>query len=227
MMNNTNRIRVVSISIIALAVVGYILVKLLLLPATEQMRTSKKTLADYNNLFTNEAQAKLQILATVETSTRNPVSNYAFDSRYHVKVFKIDLANSGTLDQLLTEKKEHSDRISGFVNPMVHNSYFEMSYMTGKPGPASKINFRLEGDSIQTTGKNDSLVCYYLKIGTFGIGYNDDPGNDIWGSAANEGPIPISIGFIKKGKFIYFILLHVDQGSQVMPHQVLWDMFKK
>jgi hypothetical protein len=226
-MKKNSRQFVLTISVVFVIVVAYILIKLLSLPKTEHLHTLKAALPEYNELFTAEIQSKLQILATVETSSREPVSNYDYDSKYHIKVFKIDLVHAAGLDQMLIERREHTDRLSGFVNPMVHNSFFEMSYMTGKRGPVSKVNFRFDGDTIEKVGKTDSIACYYLKIGTFAVGYDKEAANDIWGSAADNGPIPVSVAFIRKQKFLYLILLNVDRGPQTMQHRALWDILKK
>jgi hypothetical protein len=225
-MQNTTRLRIIVVIVTFILVVGFIFTKMIFAMINEHMKSSNKVITEYNDLFTKEAQSKLKILATVETSTRNPVSNYEYDEGFHLKVFKMNLANSDNLEKIINEKNQHANRISDVVNPLVDKPFFEMSYRTGKPDSVSKLNFTFEGDAIQRIAKNDSLACYYLKIGTFAVGYNNDPDNDIWGSAADQGEIPISVLFLKKRRSLYLIFIHVDQGTQEMAPDILYKMIK-
>lgn len=220
-MKSSIRINAIVVIITLCIVMGIIFLRLIFATLNQHIQTSKAALAEYDNLFATEAKRKLKIVVTAKSATRNPVSNYTYNERFNIEVFKIDLTGDKSLKEILLEKNKHAEEISGILHPEVDNSFFIMKTRIGKVDTTSVINFTFEGDSIQTIAKNDSIACYYLKIGTFSVGYDNNPQVDIWGSQVDEGKVPISIAFLKKKKTIYFLLLHVKMGKQEMTPDIL------
>jgi len=172
--------------------------------------TSSKTVFDaYNNLFSKSAQEKLKILSTIQSKHREPESNYVYDSSYNVFVFRVKLADSIELEKIINIKNENSViSLKAVYRALPSPDNFEIDKKEGKTDSVAKLNYRFEGSPIRTIAKNDSVICQYLKFKNMSVSYNDDNTTyDIIAKVNDSRDIPISVEFIKRGGFLYIMLL--------------------
>lgn len=187
--------------------------------------SSKIPLAEYNNLFNQDAQGKLQILATVISRNRKPVSTYVYDKRYNICVFKVILLKDSDLKSIINYQNETSNKSLNAVYSNLPSFNFGMSIRIGKSVTVTTVHFRFNGDSIKLVAKNDSLNCYYYKFSSFSINYNDEPYDIV--AKADRPSIPASLIFKKKGKVLYVILMSVAEGREVMRPDLLYNIINK
>jgi hypothetical protein len=190
-----------------------------------QETSSKKPLTEYNNLFTKEAQDKLQILATAKGRNREPCSSYVYDNSFNVFVFKVILTNNLSLKRIVNYKNGASYSNLFVANGGLPSFNFDMNINEGKISYVSKVNFKFDGDSIKSIINNDSLRCYYYRFNTFSISYNDGFYDIL--AKADRSDIPASVLFKKKGNFLYVILMSVAKGKEEMEPQLLYSLINK
>ncbi len=190
-----------------------------------QETSSKIPLTEYNNLFTNDTQGKLQILATEKGRNRPPVSTYVYDNRFNICVFKVILANNSTLRKIIGYKHATSYGNLFVANGGLPCFNFDMKISEEKVSKVSVVDFKFDGDSIKSIVNNDSLRCYYYKFETFSISYNNGLYDIL--AKADHSTIPASVMFVKKGKFLYIIIMSIAEGKEEMPPDILYSLINK
>jgi len=191
----------------------------------DQLKTSKIPLTEYNNLFTDDAQGKLQILATVKGRNRPPVSTYIYDKRFNICVFKVILTNNSTLGKIINYKNGTSSSNLFVANGGLPCFNFDMKINEGRIANVSTINFKSDGDYIKSILNNDSLRCYYYRFETFSISYNNGFYDIL--AKADQSTIPASVMFMKKGKFLYIIIMSIAEGKEEMQPDLLYSLVNK
>jgi hypothetical protein len=191
----------------------------------DQETSSKIPLKEYNNLFSKETQDKLQILATVKSRNREPISTYIYDTRFNLCVLKVILFKNSDLKNVIKYQNRTSYKTLNATYSGLPSSNFDMSIKAGKSVIVSLLYFKFSGDSIKSIVKNDSLYCYYLKFKTFSINYNNEP-YDVIGNA-DESNIPASIAFKKRGDFLYIIIITVAKGKEELQPGLLYSLINK
>jgi hypothetical protein len=226
-MQNNNRFKLIVIIAVLVLSVGVIFARMIYLMWSAGLKSSKTTIVEYTDLFKPEALKKLQLLATVESANRNPISNYLYEGKYYLEVFKISLATDRGLGQVLTVRNQHAAKITEIVTPVFENALYELSYNVAKTAPTTAVNCTFEGDSVQVISKGTNQLGYYLKLGTFSIGYGDQWGNDLWAGSVSRARVPFSFMFVQKRKSLYLIFLNVnDDLPQQMKSDLLMDVVK-
>jgi hypothetical protein len=187
--------------------------------------SSKVPLIEHYNLFTKEAQNKLELLATTTSRNRETTSNYVYDKTFNVFVLKVILANNNGLKDIISYQNESSHVTMNAVYSDLSNYNMKMKIKSGKSVTASTVHFKFNGNSIKSIASNDSLYCYYYKFSTFSIGYNNEPYDII--AKADQSNIPASLIFKKKDKFLYVIIMSVAKGKEEMQPDQLYNIINK
>jgi hypothetical protein len=187
--------------------------------------SSKTPLTEYNNLFTNKAQGKLQILVTAKSRSRPPVSTYVYDNRFNICVFKVMLTNNSTLRKTINYKNATSYSNLFVVNGGLPSTNFDMKINEGRVDKVSIVDFKFDGDSIKSIVNNDSTRCYYCKFETFSISYNNGSYDIL--AKADQSTIPASVLFIKKKDSLYIIIMSVAEGKEEMRPDLLISLINR
>lgn len=183
-------------------------------------------IGEYQNLFTSEAQGKMQIQSSVFSRNRGPSSTYVYDDKFDLFIYKVRLSNNSgdlNLNQILKMRKEITSISMNAVYSELPSYNFEMRLKGEKVLPASIIYFSQSGDALQNIAENDSLFCYYSRFKTFSVKFDDEPYDVI--AEANRSA-PLSILFLKRNKFVYIMLLTVAKGKEEMKPDLLYNMIK-
>jgi hypothetical protein len=188
-------------------------------------KTSSVPLAEYNNLFTQEAQTKLKLLVTTTSRNRETTSSYIYDKIFNVFVFKVKLSSNSGLRKIVSYQNKTSYIFMNAVYSGLPSFNFDMDIKSGKSVLVSSVHLKSSGDFLKSVVKNDSLVCYYYKFNTFSINYNDEPYDII--AKAKQPNIPASIIFKTKGKFLYIILMTIAEGTEEMQADQLYSIISK
>jgi hypothetical protein len=192
---------------------------------SDQQTYSKVPLAEYNNLFSQDVQSKLQILATTTSKNRLPVSTYVFNEKFNISVLKVTLSSASTLEKIIEYRNKYSNKWLNAVYGNLPSFNFNMSIKAGKTVPVSQLYFQFSGDTIKSIVKSDSVFCYYYKFRSFSIHYNDEPYDII--ANADVSNIPASLIFKRRGQFLYIILMTVANGDEQMPPDALYSIIRK
>jgi hypothetical protein len=87
---------------------------------------------------------------------------------------------------------------------------------------ASKIYLSLQGDSVKTIVKNDSIACYYLKLKNVYVQYEPKGVYEIFIEANTKMYFfttekPVVLMFLKRHGSLYFILLTAEADGNLDP----------
>jgi len=187
--------------------------------------SSKIPLMEHYNLFTKEAQNKLELLATTTSRNRETTSSYIYDKVFNVFVLKVILTKNNSLKNIINYQNESSHVTMNAVYSGLSNYNMKMNIKSGASVTTSTVHFKFNGDSIKSIVSNDSVYCYYYKFSTFSINYNDEPYDII--AKAYQSNIPASLIFKKKGKFLYVIIMTVAKGKEEMQPDQLYNIISK
>jgi hypothetical protein len=190
-----------------------------------QITRSVTSLAEYNNLFAKDVQAKLHILATTTSRKREPISTYIYENKYNICVSKIILSKDLPLKELIRFQNESSYQPLDMFYADIPSFNFHMNIKAGKGAVASVIHFKYSGDSVVIVKKADSLFCYYLKFKTFSINYNNET-DDIL-AYSDESIIPAGFAFIKKDRSLYVIIITGADGVKDMKPDLIYRITNK
>jgi len=182
-------------------------------------------IAEYHNLFTPEAQHKLQIIVSGKSKNRGITSSYVYDKKFNVFVFKVHLSTTNNnLQRLVSYQNESTYKSMNALYEELPSFNFNMSLKAGEIPIVSHVYFKHFGDSTKTVLGNENLLCYYFKFRTFSINYNDEPYDII---AKADKNIPASILFYKKNNVLYVLLLTVATGKEEFQPDLLYNMIKR
>jgi len=218
--------KIIRLALIGAGIFTLINISLIIYTMVDDGATSSKTsLDEYNNLFNKESYNKLQILATVKSRNRMPISTYVFDGKYNICVFKVTLLNNSKLSDIIHYENETSSKSLNATYADLPSFNFNMSIKAGKSVSVSILHFKSSGGTIKSVVSNDSLACYFYKFHTFSINYNNEPYDII--ANAKDSNIPANVAFIKKGKILYIVLMTIARENGEMQPNQLYNLLTK
>jgi hypothetical protein len=189
-----------------------------LIAGSNAMSTRKATLrsipSEFMNLFNDRNIFKN---AFTELSTvRYPISYFDYDNnKYSIVVTKINSIKNILLDTLIKEEfnNENIDERGGYL--MVSQFRYNLYYLP-KSLKASNILLDLNGDSITSVIKNDTVKSYYFKMKSFSLKYEKSSLDDLFGIAHGTN-VPAYIVFLKRNESLYFIFMSVNYDDSLQP----------
>jgi len=191
----------------------------------DRSKSTYISVPEYNNLFTKEAKSKLEFVGTTVSRNRPPESSYIYNGDLDIFIYKVKLSSSWGLNKLIAYEKSTNISANG-IYTNIPSYKFEFEMKTGKPPiNISSVHFTFNGDSITSIVKNDSVYCYYYKFKSFGIAYNSESYEII--AKADKSNLPGSVAFIKKGNFLYIILMSMNRFGTVIQPDLLYSIINK
>lgn len=184
---------------------------------------------DYNALFKEATKGDLVLNKTFLFGKRNPVSLFIYNKNYSLEVTKINAETNLSLKNDLKEEYGKTDISGNTVYVPFHEKDLEVSYKSSSNGEASKISLVLNGDSV-SINKSNNIAYYYLKAKSISISYDADNTKDIYIESKRILPLgvekPVAFMFIKKDRFIYFILMTPNSPESTSSLQDLSSLMK-
>jgi len=111
--------------------------------------SSKIPLMEHYNLFTKEAQNKLELLATTTSRNRETTSSYIYDKVFNVFVLKVILTKNNSLKNIINYQNESSHVTMNAVYSGLSNYNMKMNIKSGASVTTSTVHFKFNGDSIK------------------------------------------------------------------------------
>ena len=167
---NPKRLRIPLILFVAIILI--IFSRLFFLLITEQGVSTRKVLPEFNNLFTKETQSKLNIPINYESKYESFSSNYYYSNKYYLSVRSFFVPKNTSIESLISVKNG-SPFLTGGTFSDNNSNFLKTGFKLEKADRIKKIDLYLDGDSIITVAKNDTMICYYLKAKSFYMYYKD------------------------------------------------------
>ena len=200
-----------------------------------QISVSLDAPTNYSNLFKAEYKKDLKVMVSFNNKMKNTVSIFTLGDNYKIIVYKIGKVSSNSLMTLIKEYNGHPKVRKNYINDNEH--YY------GIPGPKDyniscaydSLNTRLttiyatfEGDSLSTTIKNDSVICYYLMLNDFSISYKENGKVDILSECKKGNDIhPFNVLFLKKENDIYLLLMSPEIKGTILKHDEIYSLLNQ
>jgi hypothetical protein len=187
---------------------------------------SSKIPKEYAELFKDSS--KVKIYQTTEGKRRNAISEFYYNNKFYIQIYKIDYIKNLSINDLI--------KVSNAGTSISHNvGYLELTDkridISYKIGPRNKnitnLYFNLHGDPTYILLKNDSIAYYYSNASNFSIKYKLDSPYDIYGKTKDnvgEQKSPVEIMFLKRHDNLYFILLSSKVGDLTMDTYALYNL---
>lgn len=185
-------------------------------------QSSKVPLVEHYNLFTKEAQSKLQLLATTTNRNRETTSSLVYNKKFNLFVLKVILTGDQSLKNVIKYNNESSHVSLNAFYAGLPGTNMDMKLKSGKSVLVSSVKFKHSGDLIKLIQESDNFYCYYYKFKTFSVNYNDEAYDIV--AKADNAELPASLAFIKKGKFLYIAVMTVANGKEEMDSKLLYDI---
>jgi hypothetical protein len=187
---------------------------------------------DYTNIFNKTTLPKLLLKIGAKYKLRNPLLYVSYDKIYNLEVTKINIKPGFKPGSDVIEK---SDEPEGSF-PVSRIPYDETTCITTYKGTsteaASKIYLSLNGDSVRTVFKNDSIACYYLKLKNASVQYKLNGVYEIYVRSNTKlyffsSEPSVSLMFLKKQNYLYFLLLTVNDDKVKLDPDLLNKLISK
>lgn len=108
-----------------------------------------------------------------------------------------------------------------------HEMPLDLSFAINKKPDAKKVYLTIDGDSVRTIVKNDSLAVFYVHFRKVSIKYNVDSINDIVISTKEDelkgDELPMNLAFVKHHNSLYLIVMSLssNEEQQLLPNALL------
>ena len=163
---------------------------------------------DYTDLFNDSAKHKMVLYVTNVIKGKNPISEYTYDERYSVVIYKMDIATVPSLKSLITQNKRPLDFSSwGSSYEMFQVEQFNFNLNFDPVTEADKINISFQADSAKNIFRNDTVSSSGFLLNEMEIQYNDKTHSElvITKRRSFSKNIPIVMTLVKRGKLLYFV----------------------
>jgi len=173
--------------------------------------------ADYTDLFNDSAKHQVSLRVTNLIRGRNPISEYVYDDRISIVVYKINVHPSAPLDSLLAQGSEFARR--GLLKRYcaVTAGQLKMFYRCDSIGLVEKIFISYYGDSVSHIFKNRNLVSLKMLLGKLKLQYDKKGQTDleVEEDRQKNDIISTELTFLKQGDAVFFILISPTFNSNI------------
>jgi len=183
---------------------------------------------EYLGLF--KESNKLVFDETVISKTRNPITQFDYDRKFRIEVYRIKVRPGISLKDVYESHK--NDHITYYYTFNVLDDFdtYSVSYKSGAQDVVKSIYLNLFGDGTFTIKKNDSIAYYYSKARSFHIKFQKDGAQDFFVGTKDDWhqpTVPMEVMLIRRGDQLYFILLVAEKKSYYLPPGTLLTLMKK
>jgi len=206
-------------AIIAVLYIISQLVKIYTTISKDETTWSATSIPAYDSLFSKATQKELHILSTVKSKRRQPESSYRLDSGYNLFVYRVIFKTAIVRRNFINVREGRSDHNNSEVYSTLPSSRFEMFKKEGAIDSISNVNLKYYGDDLQIIKKDSSIFCYYVLFKSLSISFDEEPFDIV--ANANKS-IPAEIAFMRKGQYLYIILMTSENKiTKIQPNQLL------
>jgi hypothetical protein len=188
---------------------------------------SNKAPSEYLDLIKNN---NFRCINTVKIKERNEISNFSYDRRYYLQIYKLDNSYYGSLKTAIKENYQNDYGYHSTPYELNEQNCAEFRYKLYVPGKPSNIYFSLFGRGTQNIKKNDSIALYHSNFKNLSIRFLQDADDDIYAKAKQNNyfndSAPIEILFLKRHSHLYLLFMSVDNGNRDLKPGMLYDLIK-
>ncbi len=165
---------------------------------------------DYTDLFNDSAKHKMVLYMTNVIKGKNPISEYTYDDRYSVVIYKMNIFPAPSLKSLITQNKRLLDFGlwgSSYEEFQVEQLNFNLNF--DSVTEANKINISFQAESAKNIFRNDTVSSSKFLLNKMEIQYNEKTHCELMITKRRpfSKNIPIVLTLVKKGKLLYFVFL--------------------
>ena len=164
---------------------------------------------DHLDLFNDTSVDKFTSKFIFNGKARSPFSSFEFDHKYNILVHRLAYSKEIPLVDLIKLSKVRSDKSKGIVYHDLGQKCYDFMCKSGKQDLTTDIFLNLNGDSLISLRSSEDVCSYSLYMRSMSIRYKLDQDIDILaeGYPKYGKPAPIFVSLIKKGGFIYLIMV--------------------
>lgn len=218
----------------SLAVLVYILIKTISTIIATHRAFDEDLPATYilssedSSLIREKFRNKISTNVIHRSKVREPISMLFFDQNYHLIIYKINLTEIKSLQEIIHTEIKAANRSVGYPYSVYgDNIFFNFQTKAGLTHPVSKIYLTLSGDSLKIIAKNDSVMAYHLRCKNFSLRYGENNPVDIFvkgkeGSLGRTPVIPMDILFLRRQKNVFLFVLTPRNDDYDVPAELLY-----
>jgi hypothetical protein len=185
---------------------------------------------EYLGLFNFSAQQKLNYTGGGKFKLRNAIFFFDYDNYYNLEITKINCTHSF---------KPGKDIVFAQADGEIPNStvpsdgeYLTSGFSTNSPDTVQKLYLSLQGDSIKTIKKNDTLVYYYLEVKNAYVQYHPKGLYQIYMQAKPKfyfitKETPVIMMFFKQYGQLYYLCMTPKETNTNLDPDLLYSAIEK
>ncbi|SDT20914.1 hypothetical protein SAMN05216490_2741 [Mucilaginibacter mallensis] len=198
----------------------------------DQLKNLKQVPKEYEQILNHDDRLLLQ--HSTYSKTRNPVSEFTYDKKYRIILYKI-----GIIDKLKLKASIQGNQYIDTGNPLGgyhvftaidEESPFEIHYRMGIPDSIKEVLLTLSGNKTHVIEKNDSIAYYHSDFKYFSIQNDKDSPLDFYGKMREKTDnisLPLEIIFVKRNHNLYLVVLSVIDKNVKVNEGMLYSLLKK
>jgi hypothetical protein len=197
--------------------------------AKETLPSEWKISAADSSIIHQKYRKNLIVKEVRRSKVRESVALLSYADKYQVVLYKIPVEKNISLIQSIEVQEQSSGPTYGYTYAILNYGAYEFKYKMGAINAIAKIVLLVSGDSIVKQIGNDSIVSYSLLCNNLSLRYGSAEPVDIFKKASETAfgkvkYIPMNIAFVKRDKFIYFLVLSPKNIQEPLPGSFLYNI---
>lgn len=190
-----------------------------------------KNVPDYfKALFTKESQGKLRLLKTVERGYKDTISNFLYDGKFIIQLYKISNSYSYSLKNTINEIYAENKQVAQvyFDGNFESQIYILDRTDVSRADIPHNIFISFNNSNLTNILKNDSVADYYTQSHNLSIGYNSLRQQEFYiESKKNPGrPFNLEVLFLKENRSLFVVFISSVTGSNFPERTFFKSLFK-
>jgi hypothetical protein len=185
--------------------------------------------ADYAELFTDSAKAKLILEENYSIKGRNSFSIFEYDHKYNLLVYKISVLANKNLDSLISQDRKGIRRPISGITTLSVKSILRFTYSDNIVPDKENIMMTFYVDSPSTTFRSKHMITGKMNMDHIIVSYKKSGSVDFIVESPEGVKIPTGIVFLKTGENLYLIFVNgIDcQSCELLnnPKQLLKSIY--
>ena len=189
----------------------------------EDLITYTDVLPDQHELFNYDAQKKLKFTGGSKTKGEQPSSNYIYDEKYTISIFKCLSNNEAKLADQIHLLDGGVQNIDGFYTSG-GNDDLKIKYKDDRIDSSSSLYINYEGELLNRRLEGN-LFCTQILFDEYSLSYDND--RLILKADAKRNNSQVCIAVIKKSNFLYIINMTPYTSNIDIDQNMLCNLLEK
>jgi hypothetical protein len=154
----------------------------------------------------------------------SPFSDFNYEQKYWIVITKLRALNNKTVLPVIDAKSGNANVTEEAIYTGFKKGYFEVDFLPDSTR-VSNVHLILDGDSVKTIIKNDSIASYYFKMKKLSVGYKDEVTKNIY-MTNTDNPIPSMVCFLIYKKSTYFVFISALSSNNKLELNDVYNILK-